>query len=132
MYNKIIAIGNLGNDPELRYTPTGRPVCSFRIATNRRWANQEGEKQEETQWFSVVAWGKLGETVNQYLTKGRLIFVEGRFQLREWEGQDGKNRATAEIVATDIKFLSRDEAAAGDSGDANVDPDFGGPDLPFG
>ena len=118
MFNKIMVIGNLGSEPELRYTPTGKPVCSFRLATNRRWTDAEGESREETEWFTVTCWGKLGETVNQYLAKGRLAFVEGRVTLREWEGQDGQKRSRMEITVTEVKFLDRTGSApAADDGD---------------
>jgi len=109
--NKITIIGNLGNEPEMRFTPSGRPVTSFRVATNWRYTTPEGERKEETEWFSVVAWGRLAEQCNQFLTKGRLVYVEGRLRLRTWEGQDGQRRARNEIVADRVKFLDRQAAA---------------------
>ena len=96
--NKITVIGNLGNEPEMRFTPSGRPVTSFRVATNWRYTTPEGERKEETEWFTVVAWGRLAEQCNQFLTKGRLVYIEGRLRMRTWEGQDGQRRARNEIV----------------------------------
>jgi single-strand DNA-binding protein len=110
--NRITVIGNLGNEPEMRFTPSGRPVTSFRVATNWRYTTPEGERKEETEWFTVVAWGRLAEQCNQFLTKGRLVYVEGRLRLRTWEGQDGQRRARNEIVADRVKFLDR-QAVAG-------------------
>jgi single-strand DNA-binding protein len=108
--NKITVIGNLGNEPEMRFTPSGRPVTSFRVATNWRYTTPEGERREETEWFTVVAWGRLAEQCNQFLTKGRLVYVEGRLRMRTWEGQDGQRRARNEIVADRVKFLDRQPA----------------------
>jgi single-strand DNA-binding protein len=108
--NKITIIGNLGNEPEMRFTPSGRPVTSFRVATNWRYTTPEGERKEETEWFTVVAWGRLAEQCNQFLTKGRLVYVEGRLRMRTWEGQDGQRRARNEIVADRVKFLDRQPA----------------------
>ena len=120
MYQKIIIMGNLGADPEMRYTPSGQPVTNFSVATNRRWTNADGTPGEETIWFRVTAWGKLGETCNQYLSKGRQVFVEGRLRPdpetgrpRIWTGQDGVARASFEITAFTVKFLGgRTEVAA--------------------
>ena len=132
--NKIMIIGNLGGDPEMRYTAQGVPVTNFRIAVNYRFNNASGERQEETQWFRVEAWRQLAELCNQYLTKGRRAYVEGRFRSREWQGNDGQTRTSNEIVADRILFLDRaggQEAPGGgadfDSGTAPEDPD----DLPF-
>jgi single-strand DNA-binding protein len=132
--NRMTIIGNLGSEPEMRFTPSGRPVTSFRIATNWRYTTAEGERKEETEWFSIVAWGKLAEQCNQFLTKGRLVYVEGRLRLRTWEGQDGQKRARNEIIADRVKFLDRQGAPA--TGEAKpeeveqvgeVEPD----DIPF-
>ena len=103
--NKMLAIGNLGTDPEMRYTPGGAPVTSFRLATGRSYTTRDGERREETEWFTVVAWNQLAEQVNQYLVKGRRVFVEGRIQLRTWQGQDGQDRYANEIVADRVLFL---------------------------
>ncbi len=115
--NKMMIIGNLGSEPEMRYTPGGRPVTSFRVATNWRYTTADGERREETEWFSVVSWGRLAEQCNQYLTKGRLVFVEGRLRMRTWEGQDGQKRSQNEIVAERVKFLDRQVAAPAPEGE---------------
>ncbi len=109
--NKMIAIGNLGSEPEMRFTPNGRPVTSFSLATNWRYTTAEGERREETEWFTVVAWGKLAEQCNQFLTKGRLVYVEGRLRMHTWEGQDGQKRYRNEIVADRVSFLDRQAIA---------------------
>jgi single-strand DNA-binding protein len=105
--NKVILLGNLGADPELRYTPAGRAVANFRMATNERWTDKEGEKQERTEWHRVVAWGPTGEAVGEYLKKGRPVYVEGRLQTREWEDKEGIKRYTTEIIAQSVQFLGR-------------------------
>ena len=109
--NKMIVVGNLGSEPEMRFTPNGRPVTSFRIATSWRYTTPEGERREETEWFTVVAWGKLAEQCNQFLNKGRLVYVEGRLRSHSWEGQDGQRRFRNEIVANRVRFLDRQVAA---------------------
>ena len=121
MYQKIIIIGNLGRDPEMRYTPSGTAVTNFSVATNRKWTSQDGTPGEETIWWRVAAWGKLAETCNQYLSKGRQVFVEGRMTPdresggpRIWTGQDGQPRATYEITATNVQFMGgRGDVEAG-------------------
>ena len=115
--NKVLVIGNLGSDPEMRYTPNGNPVTSFRIATNRRYTTSEGEQREETEWFTVSAWNRLAETCNQYLTKGRKVYVEGRLKSSPWIGNDGEPRAGNEITASDVRFL--DSRGQGDEGEAS-------------
>lgn len=105
--NKAMIIGNLGRDPEMRFTPNGNPVTTFSVATNRRWTNAEGERQEETEWFNVECWNRLAETCNQFLNKGRRVYVEGRLRTRSWEGQDGVRRYRTEIVANSVLFLDR-------------------------
>jgi len=109
--NKLIAIGNVGSEPEMRFTPNGNPVTSFRVATNWRYTTSQGERREETEWFTVVAWNRLAEQCNQFLTKGRLVYVEGRLRSRTWEGQDGEKRFRNEIVADRVTFLDRQTAA---------------------
>lgn len=109
--NKIIVIGNLGSEPEMRFTPNGRPVTSFSVATNWRYTTPEGERKEETEWFTVVCWGRLAEQCNQFLTKGRLVYVEGRLRTHSWESQDGQKRSRNEIVADRVSFLDRQAAA---------------------
>ncbi|MFC1982073.1 single-stranded DNA-binding protein [Chloroflexota bacterium] len=110
--NRMIAIGNLGNEPEMRFTPNGRPVTSFNVATNWRYTTADGERKEETEWFTVVTWGKLAEQCNQFLAKGRLVYVEGRLRTHSWEGQDGQKRSRNEIVADRVSFLDRQAVAS--------------------
>lgn len=104
-FNKITLVGNLGRDPELRYTPQGTPVCSFTMATNERRKDKSGEFQDQTTWFRVTLWGRQAETASQYLTKGRPIYVEGRLRVEEWTDRDGKQRYTLEVHATDMQFI---------------------------
>ena len=113
--NKILIIGNVGGEPEMRYTPNGNPVTSFTVATNRRYTTG-GEEREETQWFRVSAWNRLAETCNQYVTKGMKVYVEGRFSSREWVGQDGQTRTSLEVNAFEVQFLSRPGEAGGGQG----------------
>lgn len=100
--NKVMIIGHLGRDPEMRYTPSGRPVTSFSVATSRVWTTPDGERREETEWFNVVAWGNLAEICKQYLTKGQQVYVEGRLQTRRWEDQEGKKHSSVEVVASEM------------------------------
>jgi single-strand DNA-binding protein len=104
-FNKIILVGNLGRDPELRYTPQGTPVCSFTVATNEKRKDKAGEAQDFTTWFRVTLWGRQAETASQYLTKGRPVYIEGRLRLEEWTDRDGKQRYTLEVHATDMQFI---------------------------
>ncbi len=103
--NKVMLIGYLGRDPEVRYTSSGRAVATFTVATSQRWKDQDGTDQERTEWHKIVAWGKLGEICGEYLSKGKQIFLEGRIQSREWEDQDGNKRTTYEIIANDIIMM---------------------------
>lgn len=103
--NKVILIGNLGNDPEIRYTPSGAAVANFNIATNESWNSKEGKKEERTEWHKIVVWSKLAELCGEYLSKGRTVYVEGRLQTREWNDKDGNKRYTTEVVAQTIQFL---------------------------
>lgn len=137
--NKIIVIGNLGADPEMRYTPNGQGVTSFRIASNRRYTTAAGEQREETEWFTVKAWGRQAELCNQYLAKGRQVYVEGTLSSHSFEGRDGQMRFSNEIRLTNVQFLSRG-AGAGDEAppyDLESGPREAGPgtedvdDLPF-
>ncbi len=106
MYQKVIIIGNLGRDPEMRYTPNGTPVTDFSVATTRRWTDQSGQAQEKTVWFRVSAWRRLAETCNQYLSKGRQVLVEGELsEPKPYQGRDGQWRASLEVTARDVKFL---------------------------
>ena len=121
-FNKIILVGNLGRDPELRYTPQGTPVCSFSMATNERRKDKSGEMQDQTTWFRVTLWGRQAETASQYLTKGRPVYIEGRLRVEEWTDRDGKPRHTLEVHATDMQFIgggARGEDAA-ESGEVAV------------
>src|SRR5215468_9292616 len=112
--NKVILIGRLGRDPELKYTGTGTPFCRFSIATDDSWTDKSsGERQERTEWHSIVAWNKLAEICNQYLTKGRLVYIEGSLQTREWDDQEGNKRRTTEIVARDMVMLGSAPEGAG-------------------
>ena len=103
--NKVMLIGNLTRDPELRYTPQGTAVCTIGLATNRSWSTESGEKKEEVEYHRVVAWNKLAELCSQLLTKGRKIYVEGRLQTRSWQAQDGSQRSTVEVVIDDMILL---------------------------
>ena len=103
--NKVILIGNVGADPELRYTAGGTAVSNFNIATNENWTDSSGERQERTEWHRIVVWGRLAEICNQYLRKGSKVFIEGRLQTRSWEAQDGQKRYTTEVVARDMQML---------------------------
>jgi len=109
--NKVMIIGNLGSEPEMRFTPNGNPVTSFRVATNRVYTTPDGERKQETEWFTVVAWNKLAEQCNQFLTKGRLVYTEGRLHTRSWESQDGQKHSRSEIVASRVVFLDRQALA---------------------
>ena len=139
--NKIIVIGHLGRDPEMRYTPNGQAVTSFSVASSRRYTTTGGEQREETEWFNVSAWGKLGETCNQYLTKGQQVYIEGRMSSRTYEGRDGTTRVSLDVFLNDVQFLNgrggdgmSDSAPYGASVGAVADdgPDFDSvDDLPF-
>lgn len=103
--NKVILIGNLGADPELRSTSSGTPVCELRIATNESWRDKQGTMQQRTEWHRVVVWGRQAESVSKYLSKGRSAYVEGRLQTREWTDREGQRRFTTEIIASNVVFL---------------------------
>ena len=105
--NKCMIIGNLGRDPEMRYTPGGQAVTQFSVATNRNFRDQQGEWQSETEWFRVVVWGDQGERVAEYLRKGHKVYVEGRLQTRQWEDQSGNKRYTTELIANRVQSLER-------------------------
>ena len=104
-FNKITIVGNLGRDPELRYTPQGTAVCQFSVATNERKRDKSGEQQDITTWFRVTSWGKQAENVSKYLSKGRRVYVEGRLHMEEWTDREGKVRQTLEVNASDVQFL---------------------------
>ena len=104
--NKVMIIGRLGRDPEMRYTPSGRPVTTFSVATSRTWNTSEGERRTETEWFNIVAWGSLAEICKQFLNKGQQVYVEGRLQTRHWEDAEGNKHSVTEIVANEMIMLS--------------------------
>ena len=114
--NKVMLIGNLGKDPEMKYTPSGMPVTTFSVAVSRSWRTPEGENREETEWFRVVAWQKLAETCNEYLRKGMRVYIEGRLQTRKWTDQQGQERYTTEVVANEMVMLSGREEGGGGGG----------------
>ena len=126
--NKIIVIGNLGSDPEMRYTPNGQSVTSFSVASNRRYRTADGEQRDETEWFRVSAFGRLADTCNQYLARGRQVYVEGRLRGRSYTGQDGQPRYSLDITANEIQFLGgRGDNESGGSGGGQGDRDrYGG------
>ncbi len=103
--NKVMIIGHLGRDPEMRYTPSGKPVTTFTVATSRSWSTADGEKHTEKEWFNVVAWGNLAEVCKQHLTKGQQVYIEGRLQSRHWEDQEGAKHNSVEIVASEMMML---------------------------
>lgn len=141
--NKIIVIGHLGRDPEMRYTPNGQSVTTFSVASSRRYTTADGERREETEWFNVSAWGRLADISSQYLTKGQQVYVEGRLKSRTYQGQDGQTRVSLDINLTEMQMLGRrgeNEEMAGRSygsgpGSAAVGDDGTGydaaDDLPF-
>ncbi len=116
-FNKIILVGNLGKDPELRYTPQGDAVCSFSMATNERKKDKSGEFQDVTTWFKVTLWRRLAENASKYLSKGRPVYIEGRLQIEEWTDRDGKDRYTLGVQATDMHFISAGRGEEGGGGE---------------
>ena len=136
--NKAILIGNLGRDPEVRYTPSGVAVANFSIATSETWTNKEGEKETRTEWHRIVAFGRLGEICGEYLAKGRQVYIEGRIQTRDWEDQNGVKRYTTEIVASQMIMLGSKDSAETFKPDAAAGGPPGAPvqapeddDIPF-
>ena len=103
--NKVILVGNLGADPDLKYTPSNRPVCNLSIATNEVWKNKDGEKQEKVEWHRVNVWGDQAENCSKFLAKGRMVYIEGKLQTRKWQDKEGKDRYTTEIIADRVVFL---------------------------
>jgi single-strand DNA-binding protein len=103
--NKVMIIGRLGRDPEMRYTPSGRPVTTFNVATTRTWNSSDGERHSETEWFNVVAWGSLAEICKQHLVKHQQVYIEGRLQTRKWEDNSGNKRSSTEIVANEMIMI---------------------------
>ena len=141
--NKVILVGNLGQDPEIRYTPGGAAVCNFSIATTERWnSKQSGQLEEKTEWHRIVVWGKQAENCKEYLSKGRPVYLEGRLQTRSWDDKDGNKRYTTEVVAQTVQFLGgrSDGASSGGTSRSAAKPqaDNDGPppfdaddDIPF-
>jgi single-strand DNA-binding protein len=132
--NKVLLIGNLGAEPEMRFTPSGNPVTTFRIATNRVFNSADGERKEETEWFSIVTWGRLAENCNRFLTKGQKIYVEGRLHTRSWDGNDGQKHYRTEVIASNVIFLDKKSAGSGfedkienDDTGGDIEPE----DIPF-
>jgi single-strand DNA-binding protein len=125
--NKVMVIGHLGKDPEMRYTPSGRPVTTFTLAVSRSWSSADGERHAETEWFNVVAWGNLAEICKQYLTKGQQVYVEGRLQTRRWEDKEGQKRTSVEIVANEMMMLGdrRDATQAGEEASTPSEAEVG-------
>lgn len=114
--NKVILIGRLGADPELKYTPSGAPVANFNIATNEAWKDKDGNWQDHTEWHRIVMWHQLAERVNEYVKKGHRIYIEGRLRTRSWEDKDGNKRYTTEVVAQTMQYLeSKDSSGSGSS-----------------
>ncbi len=135
--NKVILIGNLGGDPEVRYSTTGTPVTTFRIATNENWTTRDGQRETRTEWHRIVAFGKLGEICAEYLTKGKQVYVEGRLRTRSWEDRDGNKRWTTEVVATNVVMLGaageqvREEAIPESLPEEEISPPPEEDDIPF-
>ncbi len=134
MINKAILIGNLGADPEIRYTQNGTQVATFRIATTERWKGQDGQMQESTEWHRIVAWSKLAEICGEYLNKGSRVYIEGKIQTRKWQDQNGNDKYTTEIIAREMKMLSpRGSTGTGtESGGAYQEPQFQEPPPGYG
>jgi single-strand DNA-binding protein len=137
--NKVILVGNLGRDPELRYTTSGTPVANFTMATTDRWTDPSGEKKERTEWHRIVVWGKQAEIVGEYLRKGRQVYIEGSLQTREWTDREGAKRYTTEVRAMRVQMLGRprdrDAGSADGGGDnqqvAEPERSFDDDDIPF-
>ena len=139
-FNKIFIVGNLGRDPELRYTAQGTPVCSFSMATNERRKDRNGEMQDQTTWFRITLWNRLAETASQYLQKGKQDYIEGRLRVEEYLDRDGKPRHSLEVFATDMQFIGskgddgvheRAASAGASAGPADSQPDLSDEDIPF-
>lgn len=140
--NKVILVGNVGRDPELRHTKTNTAVCSFSLATSEKWTGKDGNKEEKTEWHRIVIWGKLAEISGEYLSKGKQVYIEGRLQTREWEDSDGNKKQTTEIVASNMTMLGQASGSSSSStggspassGVLNSVPggeDFEDDDIPF-
>lgn len=124
--NKVQIIGYLGKDPEMRYTPSGKPVTTFSVAVSRSWSSTDGERHNETEWFNVVAWSNLAETCKQYLSKGQRVYIEGRLQTRRWDDKEGQKHTSVEIVAGEMIMLDRRDANNNHTQDSDVVPSDAG------
>lgn len=123
--NKVMLIGHLGQDPEMRYTPSGKPLTKFQLAASRTWTTSDGEKKSETEWFNIVVWGKLAEICNQYLNKGKQVYIEGRLHTRRWQDDDGTNHSSVEVIAQEMIMLDgRPEGGESDAPPAEEDYPF--------
>ncbi len=120
--NKVQIIGNLGKDPEMRYTPSGKSVTTFSVAVSRSWSSTDGERHNETEWFNVVAWDKLAETCKQYLSKGQQVYIEGRLQTRHWDDKEGQKHTRVEVVTNEMIMLDRRDSNNTHTQDADVAP----------
>ena len=133
--NKVMIIGHLGKDPEMRYTPSGRPVTTYTVAVSRSWNSADGERHTETEWFNIVAWGNLAEICKQYLTKGQQVYIEGRLQTRRWDDKEGQKHTSVEIVANEMMMLGdRRDASHGSeeqSASTEVEPAATEDEFPF-
>ena len=136
--NKVMIIGNVGKDPELRYTPDGTPTTKFSVAVSRTWKTPDGEQKEETEWFNVVTWRKLAETCSNYVYKGQKIYVEGRLQTRKWTDPQGVEKRFVDLIANDVRFLGKPKNQMGDQEEAPAaataaaeEGDEGGGEIPF-
>jgi single-strand DNA-binding protein len=129
--NRVILVGHLGADPELRHTPSGASVCNFSIATNESWTDKSGEKQERTEWHRIIVWGRTGEACSKHLGKGRQVYVEGRIQTRKWDDKDGITRYLTEIVAQHVQFLGGNGSRRDDDAPPTSDDFVDDSDIPF-
>ena len=128
--NKVILVGHLGADPDMRYTPSGQGVCELRVATSESWNDKNGQKQERTEWHRVVVWGKRAEICSKYLSKGRQVYIEGRIQTRNYDDKEGNKKYITEVIANDVQFLGGGRGEGGGRRDSEgpppAEPDFGG------
>jgi single-strand DNA-binding protein len=126
--NKVMLIGHLGKDPEVRYTPDGAPVATFSLATSENWTDKSGSKQEHTEWHTIVAWNKLADLCKRFLTKGRQVYIEGRIRSRDWNDRDGNKRRTTEVIATQMVLLGSRQQSS-DAGTQSMEPSGRGQDA---
>ncbi len=131
--NKVMIIGHLGRDPEMRYTPSGKPVTTFTVAVSRSWNTASRERQSETEWFNVVAWGNLAEICKQYLTKGQQVYIEGRLKTRRWDDKEGQKHLSVEIIASEMMMLGerREVSQAAEESSTESSPSVDEDEFPF-